>query len=306
MSIVTTETVVSVRNLTRRFGRHHALNDVSLSIPRGCVYGLVGENGAGKTTLIKHLLGLIVPTAGSVRVFGRDPVADPPGVLSRIGYLSEDRDLPDWMKLWEVIRYTRSFYPGWDDDLADEYLDLFGLDLNAKVGTLSRGQRAQAGLLIALAYKPELLILDEPSSGLDPVVRRDILGAIVRTVADEGRTVLFSSHFLDEVERLADTVALVHQGKLVLDGSLDTVRGEHFRMVAQYAEARPAAPKVAGILSAEGGPHEWTLIGAGDAGAAEAELAATGARVIERGPVSLEDIFVARVGMGRGLRGREE
>ena len=116
MSIVTTETVVSVRNLTRRFGRHHALNDVSLSIPRGCVYGLVGENGAGKTTLIKHLLGLIVPTAGSVRVFGRDPVADPPGVLSRIGYLSEDRDLPDWMKLWEVIRYTRSFYPGWDDD----------------------------------------------------------------------------------------------------------------------------------------------------------------------------------------------
>lgn len=302
---VETNTVVTVEHLTRRFGRHFALDDVSLEIPRGSVFGLVGENGAGKTTLIKHLLGLLVPTSGKVCVFGRNPVADPPGVLSRVGYLSEDRDLPDWMKLWELIRYTRAFYPGWDDNLADEYIHTFGLDLNAKIGSLSRGQRAQAGLLIALAYRPELLILDEPSSGLDPVVRRDILGAIVRTVADEGRTVLFSSHFLDEVERLADTVALVHQSKLVLSGPLDEVRARHHRVLARFTEARHEAPKVPGLLSSDGGPHEWTLLCEGDRDATLAELHTQGAEILESTAVSLEDIFVARVGGGRGLRERE-
>ncbi len=301
-----TDTVVTVQGLTRRFGRHNALSDVSIEIPRGCVFGLVGENGAGKTTLIKHLLGLLVPNSGSVSLFGRNPVADPPGVLSRIGYLSEDRDLPDWMKLWELIRYTRAFYPGWDDSLADEYLDTFGLDLNTKVGALSRGQRAQAGLLIALSYRPELLILDEPSSGLDPVVRRDILGAIVRTVADEGRTVLFSSHFLDEVEQLADTVALIHQSKLVLSGPLDEVRANHYRVLVRFGEARREAPSVPGVLSAQGGPHEWTLIGEGNRDEGIAALIAQGAEIIESAAVSLEEIFVARVGRGRGLRGREE
>ena len=301
-----TNTIVQVNNLTRRFGKHYALNDVSIEIPRGCVFGLVGENGAGKTTLIKHLLGLLVPTSGSVRVFGRNPVADPPGVLARVGYLSEDRDLPDWMKLWELIRYTRAFYPGWDDALADEYIHTFGLDLNAKVGSLSRGQRAQAGLLIALSYRPELLILDEPSSGLDPVVRRDILGAIVRTVADEGRTVLFSSHFLDEVERMADTVALVHQSKLVVCGSLDEVRGRHHRVLARYPEGKATAPTAPGVLSAEGGPQEWTLLCEGDPAVTIAALTSTGAQILESTGVSLEEIFVARVGGGRGLRGREE
>ncbi len=221
------EPVISVTELTRRFGATTALASVSVSMPRGAVYGLVGANGAGKTTLIKHILGLLRPDAGTVRVFGLDPVADPVAVLSRIGYLSEENDLPGWMRVDELIRYSRAFYPAWDDAYADELRQTFALDPTAKIKTLSKGQKARAGLLIALAYRPELLVLDEPSSGLDPIVRRDILGAVMRTIAGEGRTVLFSSHLLDEVELVADHVTMISQGKIVLSAPLPAIKKSH-------------------------------------------------------------------------------
>ena len=219
--------VVEISQVTRRFGAKTALDDVSLSLSRGQVYGLVGANGAGKTTLIRHILGLLRAESGSVRVFGLDPVADPVGVLSRIGYLSEENDLPGWMRVDELIRYSRAFYPAWDDQYAEELRATFALDPAAKVKTLSKGQKARAGLLVALAYRPELLVLDEPSSGLDPIVRRDILGAVMRTIADDGRTVLFSSHLLDEVEEVADHVTMINGGRIVLSGSLDEIRRTH-------------------------------------------------------------------------------
>jgi len=222
-----TDSVIAVSGLTRRFGARAALDGVSLDVPRGGVYGLVGENGAGKTTLIKHILGLLRAQSGSVRVFGLDPVADPVAVLSRIGYLSEETDLPGWMRVDELIRYSRAFYPTWDDAYAEELRRTFGLEGSARVKHLSKGQKARAGLLVALAYRPELLVLDEPSSGLDPIVRRDILGAILRTIADEGRTVLFSSHLLDEVEQVADHVTMIRSGKIVLSAPLDEIKASH-------------------------------------------------------------------------------
>src|SRR5512132_1080139 len=224
---MSSESVVDVSDLTRRFGARTALASVSLSMPRGAVYGLVGANGAGKTTLIRHVLGLLRAESGSVRVFGIDPVADPVGVLSRIGYLSEDTDLPGWMRVDELIRYSRAFYPAWDDAYADELRQAFALDPSAKIKHLSKGQKARAGLLIALAHRPELLVLDEPSSGLDPIVRRDILGAVIRTIAHEGRTVLFSSHLLGEVEQVADHVTMINEGKIVLSAPLDAIRESH-------------------------------------------------------------------------------
>ena len=221
------ESVIEVSGLTRRFGAKTVLDSVSVSLPRGAVYGLVGANGAGKTTLIKHLLGLLRAETGTVRVFGLDPVADPVAVLSRIGYLSEENDIPGWMRVDELLRYSRAFYPAWDDAYAEELRQAFALDPTAKIKTLSKGQKARAGLVIALAYRPELLVLDEPSSGLDPIVRRDILGAVIRTIADEGRTVLFSSHLLDEVERVADHVTMINQGKIVLSAPLAAIREAH-------------------------------------------------------------------------------
>ena len=219
--------VITVSELTRRFGAATALASVSLSLARGAVYGLVGANGAGKTTLIKHILGLLRAESGSVRVFGLDPIADPVGVLSRIGYLSEENDLPGWMRVDELMRYSRAFYPAWDDAYAEELRRTFALDSAAKIKTLSRGQRARLGLLTALAYRPELLVLDEPSSGLDPIVRRDILGAVIRTIADEGRIVLFSSHLLHEVEEVADHVTMIHQGRIVVSAPLAEIRESH-------------------------------------------------------------------------------
>ncbi len=221
------KSVIDVSELTRHFGATTALASVSLSLPRGAVYGLVGANGAGKTTLIKHILGLLRAESGSVRVFGLDPVAEPVAVLSRIGYLSEENDLPGWMSVDELIRYARAFYPAWDDAYAEELRRAFALDPRAKIKTLSKGQKARAGLLIALAHRPELLVLDEPSSGLDPIVRRDILGAVIRTIADEGRTVLFSSHLLEEVEQVADHVTMIDEGKIVLSAPLETIKESH-------------------------------------------------------------------------------
>jgi ABC-2 type transport system ATP-binding protein len=224
---MTGESVIQISELSRSFGTNTALAAVSLSLPRGAVYGLVGANGAGKTTLIKHVLGLLRAESGSVRVFGLDPVADPVAVLSRIGYLSEENDLPGWMRVDELMRYSRAFYPAWDDAYAEELRQTFALDPAAKIRNLSKGQKARLGLLVALAYRPELLVLDEPSSGLDPIVRRDILGAVIRTIAHEGRTVLFSSHLLGEVEEVADHVTMISQGRIVLSAPLDDIKKAH-------------------------------------------------------------------------------
>ena len=182
------ENVVELDGVSRRFGKTVALDGLSLRVPRGCVYGLVGVNGAGKTTLIKHILGLLKARSGSVRVFGLDPVRNPVAVLRRIGYLSEERDLPEWMRIDELMRYTAAYHPNWDQAHAEELLRTFGLDASKKVKNLSKGMRAQAGLVAAVAHRPDLLVLDELSTGLDDVIRRDILKAIIRTVADDGRT----------------------------------------------------------------------------------------------------------------------
>jgi ABC-2 type transport system ATP-binding protein len=290
------DAVVQIEGLTRRFGAKVALNDVSLTLPRGIVFGLVGANGAGKTTLIKHVLGLLRAVSGSVRVFGRDPVADPVGVLAHVGYLSEEPDLPGWMRVDELLRYTRAFYPDWDDAYAERLRRDFELDPAARVKNLSKGQRARAGLLTALAYRPQLLVLDEPSSGLDPIVRRDIMGAIVRAIAEEGRTVLFSSHLLHEVERVADRVAMIHKGRVVFDSALDDVKQTHRCLTLRFAEARPRPPALAGALAWDGAGCEWTALCRGRPDEFRERAAAAGARVVEERVPSLDEIFVAQVG----------
>jgi ABC-2 type transport system ATP-binding protein len=300
-----TEIVIDIEGLTRRFGSKLALNDVDLRVPRGAVFGLVGANGAGKTTLIRHVLGLLRAQAGSVRVFGRDPVRDPVGVLSRIGYLSEENDLPGWMRIDELLRYTQAFYPSWDESYARELRGAFELPLEAKVKHLSKGQRARAGLLIALAYRPELLVLDEPSSGLDPIVRRDILGAIIRTIADEGRTVLFSSHLLQEVERVSDHVALIDQGRIIFSAGLDEVKETHRCLTLRFAEPRPRPPALPGVLAWQGAGHEWTAVCDGRPGEVRDAAAGCGGQLVEERLASLDEIFVAQVG-ARGLAAREE
>ncbi len=288
--------VIDIQDVSRRFGATVALDNVSLRVPRGCVFGLVGVNGSGKTTLIKHVLGLLRAESGRVRVFDRDPVVDSVGVLSRIGYLSEENDLPDWMTVAELIRYTKAFYPSWSDDYAEQLRRQFGLDLASRIATLSKGQKARAGLLVALAYRPELLVLDEPSSGLDPLVRRDILGAIIRTVAEEGRTVLFSSHLLDEMERVVDEVAMIDKGHIVLSAAMGDIQASHRRLTLRFAEARSQPPELSGALSWQGAGHEWTAVCYGTTDELKTAVSALGGRIVEEHGIGLDEIFVARMG----------
>ncbi len=290
------ETVVEIDGVTRRFGSTTAMDDVSLSVPRGTVFGLVGINGAGKTTLLRHVLGLLKAQTGSVRVFGLDPVADPVGVLSKTGYLSEEKDLPDWMRVDELLNYSRAFYPSWDDRYAEELRQTFDLDPAKKIKHLSRGQRARTALLVALAYRPEMLVLDEPSSGLDPIVRRDILAAVIRTISDEGRTVLFSSHLLDEVERVSDRVAMIDQGRIILCDGLDKIKESFHCLTVRFEVPQSDPPTVPGALNWKGAGVEWTAVCNGRLDALQVAAAEAGARIVEQRVPSLDEIFVARVG----------
>lgn len=285
--------IVDLQTVTRAFGPKTALDHVSLTLEKGAVLGLVGENGSGKTTLIKHVLGLLKPDKGAVRVFGLDPVTEPVPVLAQIGYLSEEDILPGWMRVRELQRYMQGFYPTWDQEYANQLVREFNLEATARLSSLSKGQRARAGLMAALAYKPELLLLDEPSSGLDPIVRRDILGAIVRTIAEEGRTVLFSSHLLGEVDRVADRVAMIKNGKIVFCQNLDELKESHLELTLVFQQARPAPPRFEGAIGSEGQGKEWSVVFKGTP--AQALIAASGieATVAEQRWASLDEIFVA-------------
>ena len=291
---------IVIEKLVRQFGRKTALDQITLTVPAGCVFGLVGENGAGKTTLIKHILGLLKPDGGSVRVFGLDPVRQPAEVLGRIGFLSEDRDLPSWMRVRELLRYLEPFYRNWDEKYAGELLARFELDAEMRIKNLSRGQVAKVGLLAALAHRPELLLLDEPSSGLDPVVRRDILEAIIRTVSQEGRTVVFSSHLLEEVERVCDQVALLHEGKVVLCSALDEIKQRHHRMTLRFPTPLSIPPTLSGALSISGSGLEWTAVCDGAREQLTASATQLGARIVEERTPSLDEIFVARTTQKKG------
>jgi ABC-2 type transport system ATP-binding protein len=296
------DNVVEVTGLTRRFGTTLALDGVDLSTPKGIVHGIVGINGAGKSTLLKHLLGLLRPQDGTVRVFGQDPIRELQAVLRRVGYLSEDRDLPEWMRVDDLMRYTKAFYPSWDDSYAHELLETFDLSPTKRCGELSQGMRAQAALIAASAHKPDLLILDEPSSGLDVVVRHDILDAIVRAVADDGRTVIFSSHLLDEVESMSDRVTMIHEGRVVLDGSVqiihDTFRVSQVRL-ATSDSSRPAIPM---SLALVGHGRFWSVTHTGTAEKIQELISPIGAEVTESRKATLEEVFVAHVGRNAQIK----
>ena len=201
--------------LTKRFGDKAAVDNLTLHIPRGSTFGFIGPNGAGKTTTIKMLMGMLRMTAGRVRILGIDVTTDPAGMKQRVGYVPELHFIYRWMRVHQVIGFCRSLYRTWNDELCADLLTLFELDAGKRVKHLSKGMVAKLALLLAIAHEPELLILDEPTSGLDPLIREEFLDGVLRTICERQQTVLFSSHTLSDVQRLADTVGIIHEGRLL-------------------------------------------------------------------------------------------
>jgi ABC-2 type transport system ATP-binding protein len=220
------EAVIDIRDLRKSFGAQRALDGLTLSVPRGSIFALLGPNGAGKTTAIKILFGLVRATGGSARVFDL-PVDDPAAsveIRRRAALVTEEKDLFDSMTVGEIVRFTAGAVPGWRDDLASRYLTLFELRPASQVRTLSRGARTKLALLLALCRTCDLLVLDEPTAGLDPAASEQVLQALVRHVVEDGLSVCFSTHQLSEVEQIADHIAIVNRGRTALTGALDDLR----------------------------------------------------------------------------------
>jgi ABC-2 type transport system ATP-binding protein len=224
--------VIETTGLRKHYDEVEALRGLDLRVPAGTICGFLGKNGAGKTTTIKVLLGMARPTSGEVKVFGLSPVVAHEGteIRRRSAFVSDEKDLYDYLTAGEMIAFTRPFFPKWRADLEQKYLRKFELPLGRGVKELSRGMRTKLALLLALCRGAELLILDEPTAGLDPAMSEDVLQALVTHVASEEQTVFFSSHQLTEVEQIADHVTIIDRGQMVVSGALDDLRASYQRI----------------------------------------------------------------------------
>jgi ABC-2 type transport system ATP-binding protein len=219
------DTVIEALDLSCRYGRTEAVRDVTFAVRPGSIFALLGPNGAGKTTTIRVLMNMLRPSRGRSRVLGVDSRRLGRPELERIGYVSENQKLPRWMSVADLLAFCRPFYPTWDEGFARKLVRDFELPPAAKVGHLSRGMRVKAALVSALAFRPRVLVLDEPFSGLDPVVRDDLVRGVLELAGEEQWTVLISSHDLDEVERLVDVVGFMNDGRLLLTEPLAELQG---------------------------------------------------------------------------------
>ena len=227
--------IVEFKNVYRAYEKEkNVLKDVTFSVGAAEVVGLLGKNGAGKTTLIRIAMGMLEAQQGSVRVFDMDPREKPIEVKRRVGYVSEDQILPPFLRVGDVVDLHRGLFPAWDDDMAMELTRKFNLSPRAKIGSLSKGQARQVALLCAVSHKPELLLLDEPAGGLDPAARREFLETSIQLLNEAGSTILFSSHHMTDVERMAGRVVMIHEGSLLVDSDMDKLREDYSIALVPY------------------------------------------------------------------------
>jgi ABC-2 type transport system ATP-binding protein len=292
-----TDAPIAFRRLTHWYGGKRALHDLTLDVPRGSIFAMLGRNGAGKSTAIRCLLGFQRPTTGSASILGHDSSELPPAARGRIGYVSEGQRLVRWMRVRDIVRFQRATFPTFDASLADAYLKRLRLDPRAQVKTLSNGQRAQLALVLALAPRPEVVVMDDPALGLDAVVRREFLDVMIDLIQEEGRTLLFSSHILTDVERVADRVAILVDGVLRVNAPLDVVKRRIRRVHAIFENDAPPVPAIAGLIRGVRRRNEWVLTvatdgGAGETSPVEAQARGVGAREVECDGLGLEDLFI--------------
>jgi ABC-2 type transport system ATP-binding protein len=288
-----TDTAVEFSDVTKRY-RHFTLDQISLRLPTGCIMGFVGANGAGKSTTLRILMGLVHQDAGSVKVLGHAMPADQAAAKRDIGFVSEDMRLYGSASLEWHMGFVRSLYAGWDGSYADELLRRFDLRPKQKIRGMSHGQRVKVALLLALARRPRLLVLDEPTTGLDPIARREVLGELMAVLADEERTVLFSSHNTLEVEQISDLITFIDRGRILESSDKETFL-DRWRRLRLVLPPNAKLPGLAGVVNVDGSSQlpvvttnrfEPTMVTA---------CTEAGAAVQAVDVMTLEEIFVASV-----------
>ena len=311
------DAVIRTENLTKRYGKQTAVSEVNLDVPPGKIFALMGRNGAGKSSLIRMLLGLTPISAGRATVLGLDSATQHVAIRGRVGYVPEAHHMYRWMTIAEVVRFTASFYPTWNEKVCADLIRKFDLDPSKRIRELSRGMVAKVALTLALAHEPRLLVLDEPTDGLDAVVRKEFLESIVSVAADEGRTVLISSHLLQDVERVADRVALMEESRIGLVEDTEPLKARFRELKITFSDLpavalakadgapsvsprsteRGATFEMPGILSLRKEPREWLMVfekfGPETIRQLQSKLPA--AQIVAR-DMTLEEIFVALVG----------
>jgi ABC-2 type transport system ATP-binding protein len=287
---------IEFKNIYRAYTKGvNVLDGVTFSVKPGEVVGLLGRNGAGKTTLIRIAMGMLDPQKGSVRLFGLDPRLQPMEVKQRVGYVSEDQILPAFLRIEAVIDLHRTLFPNWDDDAARDLLERFRLSPRAKIGSLSKGQARQVALLCAVSHKPEILLLDEPAGGLDPAARREFLETSIQLLNEAGSTILFSSHHMTDVERMAGRIVMIHDGRILVDSELDQLREEFSIVLVPYGEANGskeglrALPDCLAVRERSDAMHAVFNL---DPDATQASLARLGIKGASCRTVALEEMFI--------------
>jgi ABC-type multidrug transport system ATPase subunit len=287
--------IIETVGLAKCYKNVVALDGLSLAVPAGSIYGLLGQNGAGKTTAIKILMGMVHPSAGAAKIFGlpADQSAASVAIRQRTGFVNDERDLYDFMTVAQLIAFTASFFPSWRADLAARYVRGFDLPESRAVKALSRGARTKLALLLAFCRGAELLILDEATSGLDPLAAEEVLQVLVGHVANEGVTVFFSSHHIAEIEQVADHVAIIDRGRNVLAGALDDLREAYRRIEFVFdGEAPPLQFQSPGVARVERNGRVLSVLASSGTEQIIAEARAQGSVSAQARPVTLKELFL--------------
>jgi ABC-2 type transport system ATP-binding protein len=292
------EFIIETNQLCKSFKGQPALSGLDLRVPTGSIFGFLGRNGAGKTTTIKTLMGLLRSDSGTARVFGI-PVTDADRSIEirrRIGFVTEDKELYPYMTVEQIIRFTRPFFPKWRDDLERRYLKMFELPPKRKIPDLSKGMRSKLMLLLAISRGAELLILDEPTDGLDPAATEDVLRELVAIAASEGTTMFFSSHQLSEVELIADHIGIIDHGKMIVAGSLDDMKVHYQRLQVVFKETVSIPARWAdGVESVRQEGRVVSILASHNVDAIVEQARALPGTAVERFPVTLKEIFLEYV-----------
>jgi ABC-2 type transport system ATP-binding protein len=293
-----TGNIIETDHLTKSFKGQPALQGLDLRVPEGSIFGFLGRNGAGKTTTIKSLMGLLRPDGGAARVFGI-PVADADRSIEirrRIGFVTEDKELYPYMTVAQIICFTRPFFPKWRKDLEQRYLKMFELPPGRGITDLSKGMRSKLMLLLAIARGAELLILDEPTDGLDPAATEDVLRELVSIAATEGTTMFFSSHQLAEVELIADHIGIIDRGRMIVTGSLDDLKDQYRRLQVVFTETVEVPARwVDGVEHVRQEGRVVSILASRNVDAIAEQAQSLPGAVVERFPVTLKEIFLEHV-----------